>query len=202
MAIVPVTAGAALKLRPDDIASAAETLGCEVAVLKAVMAVESRNSGYDAKRRPIILFEPHVLYRNLSGDERQHAIMLGVAYPRWGTRPYPSTSDGNYSRLELARKVNNEAAFRAVSIGLGQILGENFKAAGYTSAAMMFVSACASEANQLMQMVNFIKSSRIDQYLRSKNWVGFAAHYNGASYARNHYDTKLADAYRRARLTK
>lgn len=200
MPVTPIQPGAALKLRPSDIDSAAAALGCEVATLRAVMAVESRGSGFDDSRRPIILFEPHVFYRNLKGDELQHAIMLGIAYPRWGTRPYPKTSAENYERLEQARNINNESAFRSVSMGLGQILGENFRAAGYSSAGAMFVAACASEGNQLMQMVNFIKASRIDSYLRNKNWSGFAAHYNGPGYARNDYDVKLANAYRRAKM--
>ena len=198
--ITPIHAGAARKLAPADIATAAKAIRCETAIVRAVLAVESRGSGFDDDRRPVILFEPHVLYRNLTGDELLHAIMLGVAYKKWGARPYPKTSDDNYARLELARKVNNERAFRAVSIGLGQILGENFEAAGFKSAAAMFVSACDSEGNQLAQMVNFIKANRLDGYLRSRNWAGFAARYNGPGYARNNYDDKLADAYRRAKL--
>jgi hypothetical protein len=195
--IVPVSPGRALRMTKDDIAKAAKFLGCEVAALRAVMAVESRGSGFDAKNRPIILFEPHVFYRNLSGDERQKAIMLGVAYPKWGQRPYPKDS---YPRLELARSVDNEAAFRAVSIGLGQVLGENFRSVGHTSAANMFVAACDSEGEQLMQMARFIKTSRLDESLRRKNWAAFARGYNGPGYERNNYDDKLAAAYRRALL--
>jgi hypothetical protein len=197
MAIVPIHAGRALRMTRADVEKAAAFIGCEVAAMRAVMAVESRGSGFDAKNRPIILFEPHVFYRNLSGSDLQKAIMLGLAYPKWGQRPYPKDS---YPRLELARGVNNEMAFRAVSVGIGQILGENFRLAGHKSAAEMFVAACDSEGEHLMQMVRFIKWSGLDGHLRRKNWAAFARGYNGPGYERNNYDDKLAAAYRRALL--
>lgn len=198
--IEPIQAGAARKLTQKDIADAAMSLGVDVPTIKAVIKVESSGNGFDARNRPTILFEPHVFYRNLDGDNLQKAIMLGLAYPRWGTRPYPRGSDAQYVRLEQARQISNERAFRSVSIGLGQILGENFAMTGHRSAAEMFVSACHGEREQLMQMVNFIKTSRLGQYLRNRNWAGFAAGYNGPGFRKNSYDTKLADAYRRAKL--
>ncbi len=33
--------------------------------------------------------------------------------------------------------------------------------------------------------------------LKAKNWAGFARKYNGASYARRGYHTKMAAAYRK-----
>lgn len=200
MSIRPITPGRALRLTRNDIVNAAAFLGCSVPALRAVIAVESNGRGFDDKGRPTILFEPHVLYRNLEGDERQQAIMLGLAYPKWGTRAYPRGNDAQYVRLEAARKINNEAAFRSVSIGLGQILGENYRSAGHQSAGEMFVAACDSEGAQLMQMAHFIKSNRLDESLRRKNWAAFARSYNGPGYAKNRYDDKLAAAYRRALL--
>lgn len=190
-------AGAARRITADDVARAAERLGCEVAALRAVMTVESRNSGYDAKRRPIILFEPHVFYRVLPQGKRLVAARAGLAYPRWGERPYPATSDGNYARLEQAAAIDEECAFRAVSIGLGQILGENFHVAGFETAKAMFEAACDSEGAQLEQMASFIQTSGLAKFLREKNWRAFALGYNGPGEKRNHYDALLARAYAR-----
>jgi hypothetical protein len=33
------------------------------------------------------------------------------------------------------------------------------------------------------------------QYLRDKDWAGFARRYNGPAYAENKYDEKLSAAY-------
>jgi hypothetical protein len=190
-------AGAARRITAEDVARAATRLGCETAALRAVMAVESRNSGYDARRRPIILFEPHVFYRVLTPGKRIVASRAGLAYPRWGEKPYPPSSDGNYARLEAAIKIDEECAFRAVSIGLGQILGENFNATGHESAVSMFQAACESEGEQLEQMASFIEASGLAEHLRKKDWRAFALGYNGPGEKRNHYDALLARAYAR-----
>jgi hypothetical protein len=195
--VTPITPGEARRLTPADIKAAANKIGCDVATLKAVMAVESRNTGYDHLNRPIILFEPHVFYRNLEGDQRAAAVKAGVAYAKWGTRPYPKGSDGNYGRLETARAINNERAFRSISMGMGQVLGENYRAAGCSSAGKMFVEACESEALQLGHMVNFIIANGLADELRNRQWAAFARRYNGPGYRKNRYDTLLANAYRR-----
>jgi hypothetical protein len=59
----------------------------------------------------------------------------------------------------------------------------------------MVVSFAESEANQLEGMINFIKSAKLDDELRAKNWAGFARGYNGSGYRANQYDTRLAKAY-------
>lgn len=171
--------GPARPITANDIAAQANFYKIELAALRAVMAVESRNSGYDARRRPIILFEPHVFYRNLSGAQRDLAVRLGLAYRRWGQQPYPAGSDAQYKRLAEAIKINEEAAFRAVSIGMGQVLGENYKLAECKSAKEMFEQAKVSETNQLKHMIGFIISKGLRDDLNRHDWVGFAGGYNG-----------------------
>lgn len=172
--------GAAERITRFDVERAAASMRVELAVMRAVMAVESRNTGFDSKKRPTILFEPHVFYRNLHDKaQRDAAVKQGLAYPSW-RRNYPKTSDGNYARLAAAMKINMEAAFRAISMGLGQVLGENFAMAGCSSAVEMFRQACESEGNQLRHMVSFIKDKGLDSYLRTKNWYRFALGYNGS----------------------
>lgn len=194
--IPPVQAALAVKMSVADLKNGAASLNCELAALRAVMSVESRASGFDGKNRPIILFEPHIFYRNLHDQaQRDRAVAEGLAYPHWGEHPYPASSDGNYDRLNRARAINAEAAFRSVSIGLGQILGENFEQVGCASAHAMFDAARQSEANQLSQMVAFIKANKLDGFLRLRQWASFAERYNGPGYRKNAYDEKLATAY-------
>ena len=171
--------GAARRITAEDVETTANSLGCDVAALRAVMAVESRNSGFDNKHRPIILFEPHVFYRNLREPELGEAVKVGIAYPRWGEKPYPRDDDGNYDRLSRAIAIDEEAAFRSISIGLGQILGENHVAAGYPSATEMFKAATESEGIQLDQMAGFIRKDGLEQHLIRHDWEAFARGYNG-----------------------
>lgn len=186
--------GAARRITVADIESAAASLRCEVAALRAVLAVESRGAGFDAKRRPIILFEPHVFWRNLSDDQQVNAWKEGLAYEKWGAKPYPKTSDGNYDRLARAIVINEECAYRAVSIGMGQVLGENYEAAGHLSATEMFRAAREGEAAQLGHMIGFIKHNRLDDELRRKDWKGFARGYNGPGQVEK-YSRLLAKQY-------
>lgn len=172
--------GAARPIIAHDVALAANVYHIELAALRAVLAVESRNSGYDSKRRPIILFEPHIFYKELTGSQRDAAVKIGLAYPNWkGPGSYPAGLDAQYRRLAMAIKINAEAAYRSVSIGIGQVLGRNFRAAGCTSAKQMFEQAMESESNQLGHMLSFIKFNGLIDDLQRRDWRGFAAGYNG-----------------------
>jgi hypothetical protein len=193
--------GAARRVTASYIESAAKRLGCEVAALRAVLSVESRGSGFDAKKRPIILFEPHVFYRQLarlpdSPRTLNRAVAAGLAYQKWGAKPYPKSSDGNYDRLARAIAIDEECAYRAVSIGLAQVLGENFEAAGHKSAKDMFVAATESEAAQIEQMIGFIRKNRLDDEIRRKDWKAFARGYNGPGQVPK-YSALLAKQYAR-----
>ena len=171
--------GPARPITANDVAAQAVFYNIELAALRAVMAVESRNSGYDAKRRPVILFEPHIFWRQLAGKQRDEAVRQGLAYQHWGQMPYPKSSDGNYLRLAAAIKINPEAAYRSISIGMGQVLGENFRAAGCESAQQMFEQVAVSETNQLKHMIGFIIFHGLRDELNRHDWRGFARGYNG-----------------------
>lgn len=171
-------------------------IGAEIGVgedeIHAVLDVESRGYGFDRRGRPVMLFEPHIFWRELGdGPQRDAAARLGLARPRW-VRDYPRDS---YPRLEQAMKINQEAALRSASWGLGQIMGFNAGLCGYRSAAEMVRDFTNSEAAQLRAMIRFIASAGLDDELRRHDWRGFARGYNGAGYAAHDYHGRLARAY-------
>lgn len=163
--------------------------------IHAVLDVESSGTGFDRGGRLKMLYEPHVFYRNLADTNNlARAVRLGLAYRSWGEEDYPPDS---YPRLIKAMEIDETAALKACSWGLGQILGENYAAAGYTSPQEMVEDFCADEANQLEAMIRFIKAKKLDDDLRRHDWAGFAKGYNGAQYARHNYHGRLAAAYSR-----
>jgi hypothetical protein len=83
----------------------------------------------------------------------------------------------------------------ATSYGLMQIMGFNYRLAGFKSVDEMIESFKKSDANQLKGGLNFIKSAGLLDELRLKDWAKFAKGYNGAGYEANKYDTKLKEAY-------
>jgi hypothetical protein len=189
--------GAARKLDQSEIDSIAKDLGVEPAAFRAVIAVEAAGSGFDKAGRPKALFERHHFYKHLKDAPglRANAEAEGLAYQKWGTKPYPKGSDAVYSEIERACAIDEEAALLSTSWGLGQIMGSNYKLAGCASVREMVSEACESEAGQVRQMASFIRNAGLLDELIAKNWAGFAKGYNGPQYAKNQYDQKLASAY-------
>lgn len=161
--------------------------------LHAFLEVESRGSGFDDYNRPKILFEPHVFYKVLGpGPERDLAVRQGLAYPKWGTKKYPSDS---YPRLIQACKINPRAAIRSCSWGMTQIMCDNYKMVGYTSPEAMVSAFMDDEENHVEACVNFLIAAGIDDDLRAHRWETVARVYNGPGYAKNQYHTKMKKAF-------
>jgi hypothetical protein len=184
--------GKALKCSDHGVRAAAARIGCEEPVLRAVIAVETGGRGFDGRLRPMALFEPHVFYRLLNKEHRREAVKAGLAYQKWGTRPYPRDS---YPRIAAACKIDEELALQATSWGLPQILGQNYRAAGFRCASEMVLAFSESEDVQLGAMARFIVANRLDAALVRKDWTTFARGYNGPSYKTLGYHSKLAGAY-------
>ncbi|CAO4153274.1 N-acetylmuramidase family protein [Methylorubrum aminovorans] len=184
---------AAVRLTDYDLPRIGHTIGVGEDEIHAVMEVEASGGGFDRLKRPKMLFEPHVFWRNLSGAARTRAASLGLAYAAWKPGAYPTDS---YPRLMQALAIDETAALKACSWGLGQILGENHEAAGYATPQAMVLAFCErGEAEHLAAMVRFIVTNGLDDELRRHDWAGFAKGYNGAQYAKHGYHTKLAKAF-------
>lgn len=188
--------GPALRRTVDGLSRACTLLACPPAALEAVLAVEAAGSGFDAARRPKALFEPHVFYALLADTPvvRAAAVASGLAYPRWGTAPYPSDS---YPRILAAAALDEERALQATSWGLPQLLGRNYAAAGYSSALSLVEAFRTGEDEQLAAMARFIRASGLASALARTDWAAFARGYNGAGYRKTRYDAKLAAAFAR-----
>ncbi len=184
--------GAATNLDDIDLPKIGARIGVGEDELHAVLDVETSGGAWDRQGRPKILFEPHVFYRNLSGAERTNAVKAGLAYPKWGEKPYPADS---YPRLVQAIAIDETAALKAASWGLGQILGENFHMAGFDTPQAMVLAFLDDAEPQLNAMVSFIIAAGLDDDIRRHDWSGFARGYNGAGYAKNRYHLKLATAF-------
>ena len=194
--------GTGRRLTAADFRRAADFLGTDEATVRAVIEVEAASYGFDSKNRPRILFEPHVFHKELGpGTKRDQAVSQGLAYAKWGTRPYPSTMDARYDQLERAIRIDRDKALRSASWGLGQVMGFNHSAAGYASVVGFVEGMRQGEAEQVLAMCAFIKANDLDKHLRAKNWAAFARGYNGPGYATHDYHGKLARAYARYSAT-
>ena len=186
--------GKAKRLDDIDLPRIGATIGVGEDEIHAFMDIEAGGSGLDAKGRPKMLFEPHVFYRNLTGKKRDQAVKFGLAYARWSAKPYPTDS---YPRLARAMAIDETAALKSASWGLGQVLGENHKMVGYATVKAMILAFMDDEEKHLEAIVKFLVANHIDDDLRAHRWDVVARVYNGPGYAKNEYHTRMAEAYRK-----
>ncbi len=184
---MPDFTGSGSPLTPAGFTTARKMSDIDDATLWSILAVETAGCGYLPDRRPQILFERHVFSR-LTGA-RFDADHPDISAPTSGA--HGEGGAHQYSRLEEALSLDENAALRSASWGLGQIMGNNFKSAGFANVDDMVAAMVGSEDEQLKAVSAFITANRMDQALRDRDWAGFASRYNGPNFADNNYDTKL-----------
>ena len=185
--------GKAKRLDDYDLPRVGSKIGVGEDEIHAFMEVEARGSGFDNQGRPAMLFEPHLFWRELGNtDNRKRAAVQGLAYKDWVSGKYPKDS---YPRLMAAIAIDETAALRSASWGLGQILGSNYKAAGFSSPQAMVLAFMDDEEAQLESIVKFLIANKLDDDLRRHSWFTLAAGYNGPAHAKHNYAGRLAAAF-------
>lgn len=185
------------KLVEQDYIDAAERLGVDVASVKAVAEVESRNGGFLSTGEPVILYERHWMHRLMRRK--------GLSVPT--NNPLVMTKSGGYLggvsehvRLREAVKLDRECALMSCSWGLFQIMGFHWEFLGYPTLQSFINAMYRDEASQLDAFIRFIEkytSGKLHAALKNKDWAEFARIYNGPAYKKYDYDTKMARAYQK-----
>lgn len=186
-------AGDGSPMTTDGLNRAWDRLSVKAAEIWAVLTVETLGCGFLPDRRPQILFERHVFHRETSGAFDQSAPDLSNAT----AGGYGSRGAAQYDRLAKAVQLDRQAALRSTSWGIGQVMGFNAIAAGYTDVESMVKAMMSSEDEQLGAMLEWVTANQLDRPLRNHDWPNFARAYNGPNYAINQYDVRLAAAYQR-----
>jgi peptidoglycan hydrolase-like protein with peptidoglycan-binding domain len=189
-------------LKQSDLDKAADVLGVPVAAIMAVNSVESRGRGFLEDGRPVILFERHIMRRRMLKNGIE-ADAVGLAESRWPGLVNRETGGyqgglNEWVRLEQATAIHRESALESCSWGQFQIMGYHWQALGYGTIDNFVNAMTHSESAQLEGFVHFILASTdLHNALKAQDWVAFARLYNGPGYERNHYDTRLALAFKR-----
>jgi murein DD-endopeptidase MepM/ murein hydrolase activator NlpD len=201
------------KIEDKDYEDAANKLGCEVEVIKAIAKQETGKlealglGAFDKQNRPTILYERHIFskmtdraydskYPDLSSEKE---YLAGTAKDKEGKKYDDGEHYGlfswQYKKLAKATLLNKEAAIQACSWGKFQVLGSNYKLCGFSSAVAFAKAMCKSEKEHLNVMVSFCIGNKLEPALKSKNWKAIAMTYNGPKYKKNKYDTELEAHY-------
>jgi cellobiose phosphorylase len=185
---MPNFVASGIPMSQNDFHTAAAKAGGTIESLWAVVKVETSGCGYLPDRRPQILFERHKFHKFTNG--RFDASHPGISAAKAGG--YGKQGAAQYDRLAEALALDEEAALKSASWGIGQIMGYNCTTAGYAHVHDMVSAFVESEQNQIIAMGTFIANNGMSQDLANLDWASFASKYNGSDYKQNNYDTKLA----------
>lgn len=194
--------GQKTKYTRDDLKELADSIGCEVPALVAVIRIEAAGSAWNKDGTLKMLYEAHIFGERTQQKFTQSHPTISAKNWAEGKKHYLYGS-AEYDRIMIAATLDRKAAFESASWGLGQIMGFNHAIVGYNSAEEMVFKFLQSEREQLNAMVNFMKNTKtklgtLATAIKAKDWNTFARGYNGASYAQHNYHGKLQNAYVKA----
>ncbi|CAA6808671.1 MAG: Putative phage-encoded peptidoglycan binding protein [uncultured Sulfurovum sp.] len=175
------------------------------AAVKAVVKVESNGRGFHRDGSLKILFEGHIFWKELNKvnvNPNNHVEGNKDILFKSYTKAYYRSSL-QYGRLNKAKRIHKEAALKSASYGMFQVMGFNYKVAGFNSVDDFIASLQKSEKNQLEAFFNFVKNTKgCFKALQNKDWARFARIYNGPAYRTNQYDEKMERHYANSILPK
>ncbi len=180
-------------LTEEDFQIVAKELGVEVAVIKAVVEIEAGKAmkGFWAPGVPVVNFDASMCARFRK---------KGKATPDKSAK-VPSGLSGyakkEWTQLVNARHRDSRSANLGTFWGMFQIGGFNYKQCGCESIDEFVRLMSFSELEQLELFAAFVKNTGMLKYLKAKDWAGFSLKYNGPSYKRRGYHTRMAAAYAR-----
>jgi hypothetical protein len=179
--------------------SLASKYGYELAVLKAIIAVEAGGAGFNSDDTLKIRMEPHVFNKR-----------CGCTDGTWGSSTRVGRAIGGVSCeggqvnehacLQKAITINENAAYQSISMGLAQTMGFHAERLGYTNAKAMFEDYSRSESIQIEKFIVFLSTdSRLSQAVKDKDWSTVARIYNGDTTGR--YASHLVQNYKPEQAT-
>lgn len=172
----------------------------EPACAVALLCVESGGAGFDAGRRMIIRFENHIFWNQWGKNNpalfnahftfNQQKKWLGHRFREdaGGTWvDFHGSQDGEWKAFGLARKLDENSAMNAISMGGPQIMGFNCSRIGYGSVREMFDNFSGNIRYQVLGLFDFLRgagsTSVMIEALQMKDYTRFASYYNGPGQA-------------------
>lgn len=177
-----------------DFRLVAEELGVEVAAMKAVVSIEAGAAmkGFWAPGVPVVNFDPS-MYRLYGPKAPSKKGNKNAKVPE-GLSGYALKE---WRQLTNARHTNEQGADMGTFWGMFQIGGFNYRLCGCASVTEFVEKMSYSELEQLELFAHFIENTGMVKHLRAREWAKFARAYNGPSYARRGYHTRMANAYKK-----
>jgi len=183
-------------------------LGIEVESAMAVICVEGGGDGFDKNGRMIIRFENHVFWMFFGKFHPQvfkkyfkyspNVRRYGHQWREQENKPWQNvhqSQDSEWQVFNFARKLDEIAAMKSISMGAPQIMGFNHKIIGYDSVKEMFENFQKNIVYHLFALFDFTKAvPRRIIYLQNKDFYNFSREYNGTANPSG-YQKRLLEYY-------
>lgn len=165
----------------------------DTASVLSFISVETGGQGFDSKTRKILIqFEPAWF------KKQAPYAPSGL----WSVNKVDVQSK-EWAAFNDAFSKNKDAAMKATSIGLGQLMGFHYQRLGYKSVGDMWDDAKKGIDRQVWQLVRFIETDKnLKIALMNADWSRVATIYNGSGYqqlalkyGRVPYDEAMKSAY-------
>lgn len=183
-----------------------EKVGIEVACAVAVLYVESGGEGFGVDGRPIIRFENHQFWKYW-GKNNVDVFNAHFQYSpkaRWKEHRFRKQKDGTWEDfhgnqkkewrvLNFARKLDDSAALKSMSMGAPQIMGFNYKKIGYATVQEMFSFFSRDVRYHVLGLFDFMDTAMLEA-LKKLDFRAFAKRYNGSGQAQK-YGAWIARCY-------
>lgn len=192
-----------------------DTFAIEPELLRAVVLVEAGKSGFfidwNGDKRIKIQFEPHIFVRVLKRRGVKARLFRAGRFRsvyvdgKFILMNKVDRQKKEWDAFNKAWKVDKEVTMLSTSYGLGQIMGFNYKLAGYDTVGQMLDHFKESEHNQIQGMIAFMQNRKVRgvsllQMLKNKDFQSFARYYNGPGYKKYNYDTRIENAYKKFKM--
>jgi len=190
----------ATSLTEQDFSNAWENLNrrVELNIIKAFSVVESGGrSGFNALNLPVIAYEGHIFRKYSKRKYDQTHPFLSYKYvkkagPEWQKNNSDQLSAWN--TFAKAYALDAEAAIKACSWGMFQVMGFNYEACGYKDIGTFLKDMKSNAGKQLNAFLHFCnKNSSLLSAMVNKDFYNMAFNYNGSDFG--DYDIKIRRAY-------
>jgi hypothetical protein len=202
IAVLAIPVAGVTKLVDADFEDAAKKLGPGVsaAIIHAFATVESGGkSGFGPEGLPIIAYEGHIFRTSTNRKYDKTHRLLSYRYvkkagPEWQVNNKDQKTA--WRTLCEAAALDYDAALKACSWGMFQVMGFNFKSCGYTSVSDFVQAMKAGERGQLDAFVGYCKDTDgIVEALKKPDYKQLATLYNGKDYG--DYDQRIEKFYKK-----
>ena len=165
-----------------------EKLKIKVKYMGGAALQESIGAGFLGNHRLNIRMETHIFsertkdkYKNYirrKNGKRQYREKENM---KWKTIDADNQNQ-NYKAFNIAKNLNKKGGYESISMGMFQIMGFNYKPAGYGSAKNMFNDYKKGIKKQVLSYAKFLRNysgGKLLKCLRNNNIAGYAKIYNG-----------------------